>query len=359
MLFVQSINHRALRQQLIPDFIYRTHQTTRVIPQIQNQPLHAVLLQCRQCLLELAVGVFLKTADGNIPDFVLHHTGGNAFHLNRCTFHGKFLLLIAALHPNRNRSALLTVNLCRNIRKQLSLHILAIHADNHVARLQACRFRRLSRHHAADDNLTVLRSVNLNPHAVKVPVGVGKILPQVFLRHIICILISHAGKHPCKKRILQLALVYVLHIIFIQIALYHIHLCILAHANFKGKEMPWNCAADGLPCQIQHHNQRQCHTKALPKVFSFHCITSFSILLYPMFPQRELSYKKGEVFSKTLPLFFHCYFVFPTAYTRRCLRIEDTLPITPSATPKTMPKGNRNPNTSPVRRNWINLIIGR
>ena len=229
----------------------------------------------------------------------------------------------------------------------------------HVARLQACRFRRLSRHHAADDNLAVLRSVNLNPHAVKVPVGVGKILPQVFLRHIICILISHAGKHPCKKRILQLALVYVLHIIFIQIALYHIHLCILAHADFKGKNMPWNCAADGLPCQIQHHNQRQCHTKALPKVFSFHCITSFSILLYPMFPQRELSYKKGEVFSKTLPLFFHCYFVFPTAYTRRCLRIEDTLPITPSATPKTMPKGNRNPNTSPVRRNWINLIIGR
>ena len=254
------------------------NQPAGVIPQVQNQPLHALLLQGSQCLLELRIGVLLKAVDGNIPDFSLLHTIRNALHLNRCTLHGKFLLRTVTLHLNRNRSALLATNLRRNLRKQLAPHILAVHADNYVARLQSRCFRRLSRHHAADDNLAILRCINLNPHAVKIAIGVVQILPQAFLRHIICILVSHARKHPCTKHILQLALVDVLHIIFVQIALYHIYLCILAHADFKGKDMPRNHVAKGLPRQIQQQNQCHRHTKALPKFFFLHAIASFSRL---------------------------------------------------------------------------------
>ena len=70
--------------------------------------------------------------------------------------------------------------------------------------------------------------------------------------------------------------------------------------------------------------------------------------------KEQMDYVKGDV--KILKLNFENEL---RVSIKRVAEAHLDLPITPSAIPKMIPKGIRNPNTSPVSLNCTNVIIGR
>jgi len=133
-------DHRAARQEPVGDLDRLIQRAARIVPQIEDQPLHALTLQRAQRLPEFLIRVLAELGETDVASLrVDHERGRDRRNVNLVSDDRKIDQLIeaAALQRNANRRALRPAKLSHRIVAGPALRLFAFDLPDDVAAPQA------------------------------------------------------------------------------------------------------------------------------------------------------------------------------------------------------------------------------
>ena len=222
------VDQEAVRQHVVEHRDAGVHNAARVIAKVNDQTLHALLLELIDRLLELIRRHGVKLEHADVADFIRLHLRLDRRHHNVAARYVKceFFVLVAAEHLDFDAGSLCAANIARDQDIQIfSGHILSGDLVENVVGLKSRLFGRGSRkhgHNAADFRIRIL--IQHGADSGILPAGLfGQLL--VLIRRVVDrVGIAETRHHALIDAVLDIRLLLVKEIVLVYHILQEAHL---------------------------------------------------------------------------------------------------------------------------------------
>ena len=149
----RRVDQKAVRKHVVKHLDARIHHAARVVAEVNDQALHALLLKIVHRFLKLFRGNRIELEDADVANLIVPHLGLHGRHLDVAARHveAEFFVRLSAEYLDLYGRALFAADIaCDKDIQILSGHIVPVNLIENIFRLKACLFRRGTREHGHD-----------------------------------------------------------------------------------------------------------------------------------------------------------------------------------------------------------------